>query len=147
MGIAGGVAGAAAVGGTAWAALVRDSVDGSASGPTGATTLPPTTLPATTTTLGAGSNLPGGERILVVLEMAGGNDAINTLVSSDGRYRDNRQEIAIAESDLITLSGVDYSLHPSLAPLAPYFDAGTMAAVAGSAMTEQSRSHFKAMDT
>ncbi len=148
IGIAGGVAGAAAAGGAAWAALVRDRVDESASRLAGVTTTaPPTTIPATTTTLGAGSGAAAGERVLVVLEMAGGNDALNTLVSSDGRYRDRRPALAIAESDIVTLSGADYGLHPALAPLAPYFDAGTMLAVAGSGMTEQSRSHFKAMDT
>jgi uncharacterized protein (DUF1501 family) len=153
IGVAGGVAGVAVAGGAAWAALVRDSVDESASRLAGVTTtlppttLPATTLPATTTTLGAGSGAGGGERVLVVLEMAGGNDALNTLVPGDGRYRDRRPTLAIGESDLVALSGVGYSLHPALGSLASYFERGSMLAVAGSGMTEQSRSHFKAMDT
>lgn len=142
IGVAGGVAGAAAVGGGLWATLVRDSVEraGVAS--------PTTTLPPTTTTLAAGGSVvPYDDRVLVVLEMAGGNDALNTLVSDDGRYRSARPQLAIAENDLLTLAGAEYGLHPSLAGLVPFWDQGRMAAVAGSGMDEQSRSHFKAMDT
>jgi len=147
LGVAGGVAGVAAAGGGVWAALVRDSVDSSAGRLAATTTTTTTSLAPTTTTLAGGSAVPYGERVLVILEMAGGNDALNTLVSTDGRYRDQRPQLAVAESELVALSGTDYSLHPSLAPLVPYWDAGSMAAVAGGGMLDQSRSHFKAMDT
>ena len=141
IGAAGGVAGAAILGGGALAALVRESVE------TSGALVPTTTVALPTTTLASGFGGPANQRILVVLEMAGGNDALNTLVSSDGRYRSSRPQLAIAENELVTLAGTDFGLHPSLAPLAPYWDAGTMAAIAGSGMDDQSRSHFKAMDT
>jgi uncharacterized protein (DUF1501 family) len=145
IGAAGGIAGAAAIGGGVWATLLRGSVENSASGLAGGTS---TTMPATTTTA-AGANLtvPYADRVLVIVEMAGGNDALNTLVSNDGRYRDGRPELAIAESDLVSLPGADFGLHPSLSALLPHWEAEAMAAVAGSGMTEQTRSHFKAMDT
>jgi uncharacterized protein (DUF1501 family) len=141
IGAAGGVAGAAILGGGAWAALVRESVE------TSGVLVPTTTAALPTTTLASGIVVPANPRILVVLEMAGGNDALNTLVSNDGRYRSSRPQLAIAENELVTLAGTDFGLHPSLAPLTPYWDAGTMAAIAGSGMDDQSRSHFKAMDT
>ncbi|MDW3217822.1 MAG: DUF1501 domain-containing protein [Acidimicrobiales bacterium] len=142
LGVAGGVAGTAAVGGGVWAVLMRDSVE---SAGVASTT---TTVPTTTTTLAAGGGaVPYGDRILVVLEMAGGNDALNTLVSNDGAYRSARPQLALPENELLALAGADFGLHPSLAGLVPYWDAGTMAAVAGAGMPEQSRSHFKAMDT
>lgn len=141
LGVAGGVAGTAAVGGGVWAVLMRDSVE---SAGVASTT---TTAPATTTTLATGGGVPYGDRILVVLEMAGGNDALNTLVSNDGAYRSARPQLALPQNELLTLTGSDFGLHPSLAGLVPYWDAGTMAAVAGAGMPEQSRSHFKAMDT
>lgn len=144
LGTAGGVAGAAAVGGGVWAALARDVVDE----PTGAS--PPSTTTAgpvaTTSTVAPGAGASAG-RILVVVELAGGNDALNTLVPPDGLYRDRRPQLALAENELVALGGTDFALHPSLAALAPRWEAGTMAAVAGSGMPQQSRSHFKAMET
>ncbi|MEM7142833.1 MAG: DUF1501 domain-containing protein [Actinomycetota bacterium] len=144
LGVAGGVAGAAAVGGGVWAAMLRDRVE--SAGVTPATTS--TTLASTTNTTVTGRSLvPVDQRVVVVVEMAGGNDALNTLVRDDGVYRDARPTLAIAESDLLALAGSDWSLHPSLAPLLPFWELGSMAAVAGSGMDAQSRSHFKAMDT
>jgi uncharacterized protein (DUF1501 family) len=121
IGGAAGTAGAVAVGGGAWVTLVRHSVSES-----GAST---------------------ADRVLVVVEMAGGNDALNTLVPNDGRYRDARPTLAIDEADLLDLVGAEASLHPSLAPLASQWESGTMAAVAGVGMADQSRSHFAAMDS
>lgn len=147
----GGSAGAAAIGGGAWAALLRDGVE----------TAVPTTVPATTSTLAptttttavaeavasSSARLPVTDRVLVVLEMGGGNDALNTLVPAVGGYYDVRPEVAIPDSQLVALAGTDHGLHPALAGLTPFWDTGTMSAVAGVAMPEQSRSHFKAMDT
>ena len=146
----GGAAGVAAVGGGAWATLVRDSVETTAplvSAPT--TTLAPTTTTAAVADAAAAlrARLPVTERVLVVLEMAGGNDALNTLVPAVGSYHDARPELALADGDLVTLSATDYGLHPALAGLVPFWDAKSMSAVAGVAMPQQSRSHFKAMDT
>ena len=146
----GGAAGATALGGGAWAALLRDGVENAA------TVLPPTsttTTVAPTTTVAAqvaasGARLPVTERVLVVLEMAGGNDALNTLVPADaGAYRDLRPELALGEGELVSLPGSTWGLHPGLAGLVPFWDAGTMSAIAGVAMPQQSRSHFTAMDS
>ena len=85
--------------------------------------------------------------VLVVVQLNGGNDALNTLVPSDGRYRDARPTLAIPEADLVALRGVsDWSLHPSLAPLAPYFAAGNASFLPGIGFDDPERSHFVAMD-
>lgn len=140
IGAAGATAGAVAVGSGVWATMLRDSVEKSALVGVGSS-------PSTTAALVNSGAVPYGERILVVLEMAGGNDAMNTLVPASGLYNDARRELALRPKDLVTLAGTDYTLHPALAPLAPYWDAGSMAAVAGVGLMDQSRSHFKAMDT
>ncbi len=145
IGAAGGVAGVAAIGGGVWAALVRERVDDSAGRAAATTTT--SMAPRTTTTLGGVAGVPHDQRVLVIVELAGGNDALNTLVSADGRYRDNRPQLALPESELVALTGTDFALHPSLASLVPLWEAGSMAAVAGVGMAQQSRSHFKAMDT
>jgi len=84
---------------------------------------------------------------LVVVQMAGGNDGLNTLVPADGRYRDARPIIGIPPSDLIEMSKTDYSMHPSLAPLGRWWDLGSMTAVEGVGIPQQTRSHFKSTDT
>lgn len=88
------------------------------------------------------------DRVLVVLECSGGNDGLNTLVPSSGRYRDARGLLAVPEADLVALAGEPtYALHPSLAPLAGQWEAGRLAALAGIGLEGQSRSHFQATDT
>ena len=86
-------------------------------------------------------------RVLVVVQMGGGNDALNTLVPADGRYRDARPTLAIDEADLVALHGVDAGLHPSLSPLASFWERGELAAIQAIGLPEQSRSHFVALDT
>jgi len=146
LGAAGGAAGAAAVGGGAWAALVRDSVKQSAE-PTSTTSTSATTTSTTTSTPTPTTTLPNATRVLLVVQMAGGNDGLNTLVPSDGAYRDARPVIAIPHDQLVGLTGTDYALHPSLAPLTRWWDMGSMAAVEGVGIPGQSRSHFRSMDT
>ena len=147
----GGAAGTAVAGGGAWAALLRNSLEAAA--PTGrpspATTLAPVTTTTTTVAEAVASSstrLPVTDRVLVVLEMDGGNDALNTLVPAVGRYHDARPEIGLSDGQLITLAGAEYGLHPALADLTPFWEAGTMSAIAGVAMPQQSRSHFTAKD-
>ncbi len=146
LGAAGGVAGATAVGGGAWAALIRDSVEESASTPTSTTARPATTTTSTTTQPPT-TSLPVGNRVLVLVQMAGGNDGLNTLIPASGLYRDARPTLAIPESELVELGDTDFSLHPSLAPLSRWWNLGSLAAVDGVGIPLQSRSHFKSMDT
>jgi len=79
--------------------------------------------------------------------MAGGNDGLNTLVPATGLYRDARPIIGVPESDLIEMSKTDYTMHPSLEPLSQWWEIGSMTAVEGVGIPQQSRSHFKSTDT
>ncbi len=128
-----------AVGGTAvWRASVDDHVhDASGS----------TTAPSTTTSTSTAPGRPG--RVLVVVQLGGGNDGLNTLVpAGDGRYYDNRPNLGIAEGDVVSLAGTTgYGLNPALGALAPYWAQGRLGAVEGVGFPGQSRSHFEASDT
>jgi len=141
LGAAGATAGVATAGGGVWAALVRESAEQSVLDGIGISS-----TTTTTTTHAGGTAMPYSDRVLVVLEMAGGNDAINTLVPASGLYQDARRDLELPAEQLITLRGTDYRMHPGLAPLADFWNAGSMAAVAGVGLPGQSRSHFKAMD-
>lgn len=86
-------------------------------------------------------------RRLVIVQMNGGNDMLNTLPPVDGRYRDLRPTIAIAEADMLSLQGVDDAgLHPSLGGLATFWDAGELAIMRGIGFEQPNRSHFVSMD-
>ena len=75
----------------------------------------------------------GDYKALVCIYLYGGNDGLNCLVPTDGRYTDYaavRKGLALPRSALLPLDGVPFGLHPSLAALKPWWDAGQMCAVA-----------------
>jgi uncharacterized protein (DUF1501 family) len=87
--------------------------------------------------------------VLVVVQLGGGNDGLNTLVpAGDGRYYDSRPNLAVPEGQVVPLAGLTgYGLNPALAPLAPYWSNGRLGVVEGVGFPGQSRSHFQASDT
>jgi len=100
----------------------------------------------------AGFATPSGiapkDTILVVVQLGGGNDALNTLVPSDGAYLDARPTLGIPESQRLALAGTTaFAAHPALAPVVSWWDQGRLGAVAGVGFVDQTRSHFKALDT
>ncbi|THF85228.1 DUF1501 domain-containing protein [Deinococcus sp. KSM4-11] len=87
----------------------------------------------------------GGSKTLVVIQLTGGNDGLNTLIPySNGAYYAARPNIAIPKKDVLTLSG-DLGMHPSLKPLMPLWDAGTFAWIENVGYPNPNRSHFASM--
>ena len=83
--------------------------------------------------------------VLVVVELSGGNDFMNTVVpygSSD--YYDARPNIQITEDRVLPLNDT-VGLHPSAWPLKKLYDKGHVAIVQGVGYPSSSRSHFRAM--
>ncbi len=95
-------------------------------------------------------NRPGkpDDRILVVVQLSGGNDGLNTVIPvGDPGYYKARPSIAIAEKDALTLTETDgLALHPALAPLRQMYDDGQCAIVQGVGYPNPNRSHFASMD-
>lgn len=89
---------------------------------------------------------PPSERTLLVIELEGGNDALNTLVPATGLYHDLRPRIGLSDDDLTTFRGLDYGVNPALAGLEPLWTKGQLAAIYGAGLPDQSRSHFVAQD-
>ncbi len=85
-------------------------------------------------------------RILVVLQMAGGNDGLNTVVPyGDDAYYRARPGIAIGRGSVLRLD--DYhGLHPALSGLKELYDEGQLAIVQGVGYPNPNRSHFRSMD-
>jgi len=88
-----------------------------------------------------------GGRRLVVVQLDGGNDLLNTLPPTAGRYHDMRPSLALADDDVLSLTGVDDAgLHPSLSPLLGAWNAGQLALIRGIGFAVPNRSHFVSMD-
>ena len=86
------------------------------------------------------------ERVLVVVEMAGGNDGLNTVIPhSDGGYREARPTIGINKSDALAVTS-DIGLHPSLRGFADLLEENSFAVVQGVGYENPNRSHFESMD-
>ncbi len=83
--------------------------------------------------------------MLVLVQLLGGNDALNTLVPSDGRYRDARPNLALSEGSLLRWTD-DVAVHPSLAPLESLWTSVELAMAAGVGFEGQNRSHFDSRD-
>ena len=88
----------------------------------------------------------GKPPVLVVLQLTGGNDFMNSVVPYNSPvYYDARQSLAIAQEDVLPIDG-ELGFHPNLAPLKDLYDEGTVAIVQGVGYQNASRSHFRAMD-
>lgn len=86
------------------------------------------------------------DRTLIVVQMAGGNDGLSTVIPfTDSLYHQVRPTLAVPDTKVLSLD-TRLGLHPNLAPLKNLWDAGHMAIVEGVGYPSQSLSHFQAMD-
>jgi uncharacterized protein (DUF1501 family) len=86
------------------------------------------------------------ERVLVVIELQGGNDGLNTVIPvGDETYRKLRPKLAIAKSDSLAISD-GLAFHSSLRGFADLLEAGRLAIIQGVGYPEPNRSHFESMD-
>src|SRR4051794_41120254 len=89
---------------------------------------------------------PGRDgRVLVVVQLDGGNDGINTVVPfRDEGYAGHRKVLRLPADKLLKV-GDSIGLHPSLADAAKLLDRGELAIVQGVGYPNPSRSHFRSM--
>jgi uncharacterized protein (DUF1501 family) len=84
-------------------------------------------------------------RILVVVQLDGGNDALNTVVPfADPTYEKLRPTLKQPKKNLLRVSDT-LGLHPSLRPLDKLLRAGRLAVVPGVGYPNPNRSHFQSM--
>jgi uncharacterized protein (DUF1501 family) len=84
--------------------------------------------------------------ILVVLQLAGGNDGLNTIVPfEDDLYFKARPTLAIPKEQVLSLDGF-VGLNPSLAPLKSLYDGGNLAIIQGVGYPNPNRSHFRSTE-
>jgi uncharacterized protein (DUF1501 family) len=85
-------------------------------------------------------------RLLVLIEVRGGNDGLNSVVPiDDGHYFDLRPRLALKPDAVLRWHGAP-ALHPSLAALEPLWRAGEMAVLAGVGYPAPNLSHFRSIE-
>ncbi len=83
---------------------------------------------------------------LVVLQLGGGNDTLNTVVPyADSAYYEHRPNVRINPEDVLKIDD-RFGFHPSLAPIKPFWDDGKMAVINGIGYPNPNYSHFRSMD-
>lgn len=86
------------------------------------------------------------EKSLVVIQLSGGNDAMNTIVPyTNGIYHDSRSAIHLTESDVIDING-SLGFHPEMGEIKKLWDSNNVAVINGIGYPVPNRSHFRSMD-
>src|SRR6187200_327157 len=89
---------------------------------------------------------PGKDNILVVVELNGGNDGLNTVIPySDDLYHKARPTLRQTKDTVIRLDD-HVGLHSGMQGLRPMWDRGQLAVIQGVGYPNPDRSHFEAMD-
>ncbi len=86
------------------------------------------------------------EPILVVIQLTGGNDYLNTVVPyGDPRYYDNRTSVGVPQDQVLPIDD-HFGFNPALAPIKELYDQGRVALINGVGYPTPNRSHFRSMD-
>lgn len=112
-------------------------------------------LPKLWTTEARGQTIAAdpARKILVVIQLLGGNDGLNTVVPyTDARYYSQRPMLSIRDSELKDKNGIstvisnEFGLHPSLSEIRDLYQAGKVAITLGVGYPNPTLSHFLSMD-
>jgi uncharacterized protein (DUF1501 family) len=119
---------------------------------TAATTRPLVARPVAASLAALGTGLAHAQapasyqRLLVLVELKGGNDGFNSVVPyTDPAYYALRPKLAIARDNVVQLTD-RLGLHPALQPLAPAFAAGRLAVLQGVGYPAPNLSHFRSIE-
>ena len=89
---------------------------------------------------------PATRKLLVLVELKGGNDALNTVIPfADPEYARLRPRLAIDRDQVLKLTP-EIGLHPALAKLVPSWEAHELAIVQGLGYPDPNLSHFRSIE-
>ncbi|HEY0751603.1 MAG TPA: DUF1501 domain-containing protein [Chitinophagaceae bacterium] len=93
-----------------------------------------------------GSYVPPGNKVVVILQLSGGNDGLNTVipVRNDIYYR-SRPKLGIERTKALSLTD-EAGLHPSLTAFADAYNDGSLSILNNVGYPNPDRSHFRSMD-
>ncbi len=91
--------------------------------------------------------LPGGDdRVLVLLNLQGGNDGLNCIVPhGNPQYYQQRPMLAIAQSDVLAIDS-NVGFNPSMRSMKAMYDRGLVAVVQGVGYPNPDHSHFRSTE-
>ncbi|MBO9618957.1 MAG: DUF1501 domain-containing protein [Niabella sp.] len=90
--------------------------------------------------------VPPGNKVVVVLQLSGGNDGLNTVIPvRNDIYYKSRPGIGVQKDKTLSLTD-EVSLHPSLVALKALYDEGNLAILNNVGYPNPDRSHFRSMD-
>ena len=86
------------------------------------------------------------QKSLVIVQLAGGNDALNTIIPyGDGLYYDWRKDVRIEQDKVLPIN--DYlGFNPALASIKSLYDQNEVAIINGVGYPDPNRSHFRSID-
>jgi uncharacterized protein (DUF1501 family) len=99
--------------------------------------------------LDALANAKNTDHVLVLIQLNGGNDGLNTVIPLDqySAYVNARSNIALAEKSILKLNGFNATgLHPSMTGLQEKFNDGKIKIIQSVGYPTPSFSHFRATD-
>lgn len=94
----------------------------------------------------AADSKPNDETILVVIQLSGGNDGLNTIAPfSDDRYRKARPTLAVKPQEALKINS-STGFHPAARGLSRLLENDRLAIIQGVGYPNPNRSHFESMD-
>jgi uncharacterized protein (DUF1501 family) len=92
------------------------------------------------------SFFPQGDKTLVIIQLSGGNDGLNTVIPfRNDIYYSSRPQIAIEKNNVLQLTD-ELGLNPALAGLRKIYDQGNLCIINGVGYPNPDHSHFRSMD-
>ncbi len=90
--------------------------------------------------------VPPGNKVVVVLQLSGGNDGLNTVIPvRNDLYYKARPKLGIEKSKALTLTD-EVGIHPALTGFKELFDDGSLSILNNVGYPNPDRSHFRSMD-
>lgn len=95
---------------------------------------------------GSRSLVPPGNKVVVVLQLSGGNDGLNTVIPvRNDLYYQARPKLGIQRTAALSVTD-EVGLHPALTSLADAFQDGSLGILNNVGYPNPDRSHFRSMD-
>jgi len=90
--------------------------------------------------------VPPGNKVVVVLQLSGGNDGLNTVIPvRNDIYYSSRPRLGIKKEEALKITD-EAALHPSLSCFRDLFDDGSLGILNSVGYPNPDRSHFRSMD-
>lgn len=90
--------------------------------------------------------VPPGNKVMVVLQLSGGNDGLNTVIPvRNDLYYKARPKLGIEKTKSLLLTD-EVGLHPALTSFKDLYDDGSLGIMNGVGYPNPDRSHFRSMD-